>query len=126
MAAVPRPGTRFVVVSDAGAEVPNDELAVPFAGLLARRGGSRVLAAEASPGVRPAPSTPSTPPSTPGFVSRLVDDDEVATLVSTVDNLEDFRGRFSVVYALRDLGAGKIGHFGIRPGATRLVPETGQ
>jgi hypothetical protein len=117
-AAVPRPGSRFVVVSDAGAEVPNDQLAVPFTELLARRAGARVLAAEAGtagqpgrPGVRAA------------FVGPLREGG-ASTLVSTVDNLEDHRGRFSVVYALRDLSDGKIGHFGVGPRATRLVPET--
>ncbi len=119
LAAVPRPGTRFVVVSATGAEVDDRALAVPLSIQLARSAGSRVLAAEPGreaqagrPGVRAA------------FVGQFRDGGEVASLVSTIDNLEDFRGRFGAVYALRDLGDGKIGHFGVGPGATRLVPET--
>jgi hypothetical protein len=54
----------------------------------------------------------------------LRQDAAVAALVSTVDNLEDFRGRFAAIYALRDLAAGKVGHYGVGPRATRLVPET--
>lgn len=119
LAAVPRPGTRFVVVSDAGAEVADDALAAPLSVQLARSAGSRVLAAE--PGRE---SQPGQPGVRAAFVGKFRDDGEVAALISTVDNLEDFRGRFSVVYALRDLGDGKIGHFGVGPRATRLVPET--
>lgn len=118
LAAIPRPGTLFVVVSEEDAEVPNGALAVPLAVQLGRIGGSRVLAAEAGREARPGQ-----PGTRAAFVGPLRDG-ELATLVSTVDNLEDFRGRFSAVYALRDLGAGRIGHFGIGRGATRLVPET--
>jgi hypothetical protein len=58
------------------------------------------------------------------FVGGLRDEGQVAPLLSTVDNLEDFRGRFAAIYALRDLGGGKVGHYGVGPGAARLVPET--
>ena len=120
VAALSVPETRFVVVSAAGAEVPNEQLAVPLAGQLARQAGSRVLAAE--PGREP------TGVNQPGqravFVGQLRQDGQLSALLSTVDNVEDFRGRFAVVYGLRDLAAGKVGHFGVGPGATRLVPET--
>lgn len=119
LASVPRPGTRFVVVSDPGAAVPNGVLAAPLTVQLARSAGPRVLAAEAGREDRPGD-----PGVRAGFVGLLRDDTEVATMVSTVDNLEDFRGRFSTVYAMRDLADGKIGHFGVGPGSTRLVPET--
>ncbi|MDP9072143.1 MAG: copper transporter [Actinomycetota bacterium] len=121
VAALAGPDTRFVVVSAPGAEVPNEELAVPLAGQLARQAGSRVLAAE--PGPRQ-PEAGNQPAQRAVFVGQLRQDDQLAALLSTVDNVEDFRGRFAVVYALRDLAAGKVGHFGIGPGATRLVPET--
>ena len=45
--------------------------------------------------------------------------------VSTVDDLEDFRGRAATVLALADLGAGRVGHYGLGPGADRLVPADG-
>ncbi|MGH9165613.1 MAG: copper transporter [Acidimicrobiales bacterium] len=99
---VPQPGTRFVVVSGAGAEVRDE-----------------VLAAE--PGRDAAPGRPA---QRARFVGLLRDDPAVASLLSTIDNLEDFRGRFSAVYALRDLAEGKVGQFGVGPKATRLVPET--
>ncbi|HEX2700176.1 MAG TPA: copper transporter [Acidimicrobiales bacterium] len=118
-AAAPVAGMRFVVASDAGAEVANSALALPFAGQLAGTARARVLAVEAGrdadgprPGVRAV------------FVGPLRADNQVSPLLSTVDDLEDFRGRFAAVYALRDLGESKVGHYGVGPGAARLVPET--
>jgi hypothetical protein len=120
LSSLPLADTRFVVVSAATAEVPNEQLAVPLAAQLARQPGTRVLAAE--PGREPAGN--GQPGQRAVFVGQLRQDAQVAALLSTVDNLEDFRGRFAAVYALRDLGAGKVGHFGIGPRASRLVPET--
>lgn len=120
LAGVPVPGTLFVVVSAGAAAVPNDQLAVPLAVALAKEAGARVLAVEPGRDAGPAGQRPERAV----FVGPLRDDPEIAALVSTVDNLEDFRGRFAAVYALRDLSAGKVGHFGVGPRASRLVPET--
>ncbi|MGI8684920.1 MAG: copper transporter [Acidimicrobiales bacterium] len=113
-------GTRFVVAADDGADVPNADLAVPFASQLAETARARVLAVEpgreANGARRPAVRAV--------FVGPLRVDDQVSPLLSTVDDLEDFRGRFAAVYALRDLGSGKVGHYGVGPGAARLVPGT--
>ncbi len=113
-------GTRFVVVSGAEAEVPNEQLAVPFAAQLADAARGRVLAAE--PGREPQGSDQ--PGQRAVFVGPLRDNASVSSLLTTVDNLEDFRGRFAVVYALRDLARGKVGQYGVGPRATSLVPET--
>lgn len=119
LAALPVEGTRFVVVSDGAAEVANDELARPLAGQLAQAARARVLAVEAGRAARG-----DTPGQRAVFVGPLRTATQVAPLLSTVDNLEDFRGRFAAVYALRDLGGAKVGHYGVGPGADRLVPET--
>lgn len=113
-------GTRFVVVSDGSAAAANQDLAVPFAAELAGAARARVLAVEAG---RDADGR-SRPAQRAVFVGPLRTDDQVSPLLSTVDDLEDFRGRFAAVYALRDLGGGKVGHYGVGPGAARLVPET--
>ncbi|PLS75498.1 MAG: hypothetical protein CYG61_06985 [Actinobacteria bacterium] len=120
LAAVPVAGSRFVVVSGAGAEVANEDLAIPLAQQLSHAARARVLAVEAgregrgdkAQAVRAA------------FVGPLRVDEGLAGLISTVDNLEDFRGRFAAVYAVRDLGDAKVGHFGVGRGATALVPES--
>lgn len=110
---------RFVVVSGAKAEVANDQLAVPLASSLARQAPLRVLAAEGE-----TPATGTTPAARAVFVGVLRADADVAARLSTVDNLESFRGRVAAVLALADLGAeGKVGHFGLGPRASRLVPE---
>ena len=118
-AAAPVEGTRLVVASDGQADVPNDVLAIPFTTQLAEAARARVLAVEPgrdADGRRPARRAL--------FVGPLRTNDQVSPLLSTVDDLEDFRGRFAAVYALRDLGGGKVGHYGVGPGAARLVPET--
>lgn len=114
------PTTRFVVVSSSEAEVPNEQLAIPFAAQLADAARSRVLAAE--PGRDP--QGKDQPGQRAIFVGPLRQNASVSALLSTVDNLEDYRGRFASVYALRDLARGKVGQFGVGPGATSLVPET--
>lgn len=114
LATIPVAGSRFVVVAGPGGEVPDSDLAIPFAGQLARAARARVLAVQ-SGGVRETET---------GFVGPLRADESLAGLLSTVDNLEDYKGRFAAVYALRDLGNAKVGHFGVGPGASGLVPET--
>lgn len=113
---VPRPGTRFVVVSGPAAAVADRILAAPFAVQLARQAGLRVLAGEAGRDDQPGRRG-----SRAAFVGPLRTG-EPATLLASVDNLEDFRGRFAAVAALADLGEGRIGHFGLGPQASRLVP----
>ena len=119
LGALPAEGTRFVVVSDAEADVANNVLATPLARQLAQSARARVLAVEAGGAEDAKPSRPQE-----AFVGSLRAEGDVSPLLSTVDNLEDFRGRFAAVYALRDLGSAKVGHYGVGPGAGRLVPET--
>ena len=42
--------------------------------------------------------------------------------ITTVDNLDTAAGQAAVVLALRSLGVGPVGHFGVATGATRLLP----
>lgn len=118
LARLPLPGTRFVVLSSEDALVPNDTLAVPLVQLLAVGGTVPVLAAEPTPTEPPRGET-----SPSAFVPALRADSETASRISTVDNVNDYRGRTAAVLALDHLGRGRSGHFGLRPGADRLVPE---
>jgi hypothetical protein len=119
VAAVPVPGSRFVLVSGAKADVPNEQLAVLFTAALAAHAPFRVLAAEAG-----RDATDRQPAERALFVGPLRDDGDVSARLSTVDNLESYRGRLAAVLALDDLGPqGKVGHFGVGHRATRLVPE---
>lgn len=112
LGAIPVPGTRYVVVSGAGAQVADDLVAAPFSQALAQSPG-RLVAAEA--GV-------DTPGGRGVFVGFLRGDTGVGTRLSTVDNLESPMGQAATVLALRDLGTPRFGHFGVGPGAERLVP----
>ena len=123
LAQLPRPDTVFVVVAGDPAEVPPAELAVP---LVSRLAASQVRVVAVQP-LRPPPPEPAEgadeqeePP--PAFVTQLRDDAPVGSRISTVDNVDDFRGRMALVLALRDLRAGVTGHYGVGPD-TRSVPE---
>ncbi|MEA2828944.1 MAG: hypothetical protein QOG43_3383 [Actinomycetota bacterium] len=109
---VPVGGTRFVVVSGAGAEVGDDILASPLAQALATSGG-RAVAAEAGQDTDGGRGV---------FVGLLRSDATVNGKVSTVDNLESPMGQAAVVLALEELGSARVGHFGVGPGAQRLLP----
>ena len=118
-------GTRVVLVSGATAEVPDRDLAVPLARALVARGGSdepavALLAAEAVPPVDAEAEAEAREPA--AFVGVLRDED-VGDRLSTVDNLDAFAGRLAAVVAIQDLGAGQRGHYGVGPGAQRLVPD---
>jgi hypothetical protein len=57
------------------------------------------------------------------FLRPLRSDSAVAPKLSTVDNIEDPRGRIAAVLAVAALVQGKTGHYGIGRGADRAVPE---
>jgi hypothetical protein len=120
LASLPQPKTVFVVVSSATAEVPNEEVALPFATELARSAPNHVLAAE--PG-REAQGK-GQPAVRATFVGplRQAQAGGAPPPLSTVDNLEDARGRIASVLALYDLARGKLGHYGFSPGV-RQLPE---
>lgn len=117
---LPEPNTRFVVVSGATADVPVADLAVP---LVARLVSSQLQVVAAQP-VAPVPDPKAKPEEKPppAFVEALRADEVVGARASTVDNLDDYRGRVATVLAIAALGRGQTGHYGF--GADRrLVPE---
>ena len=61
----------------------------------------------------------------PGRGSRLSsvhDDDELAAVVSTVDDLDLFEGPITAVLALADLARGVVGQYGYGDGADAALP----
>lgn len=116
-------GTRFVVASGEGADVadPVGAIALIKALVAASSTSSRVVAVE--PG-KPAQGRDQEVRSR--FIGPLRSEGrDIDTRVSTVNNIEDFRGRVATVLALVDLGVGRVGHYGTGSGADRLVPESG-
>ena len=113
LTALPDGGVRVVLVSGAGADVGDHQVATPLAQALA---GGRLVAAEAGQ---------DTPGGRGVFVGLLRNDSEVAARISTVDNLESPMGQAAAVLALGDLAVPRTGHFGVGPGAQRLLPAAG-
>ena len=118
------PGSRVVLVSGATAAVPDAELAVPLAEALVAADDGGVPAVALLAAERQLPPTDEDEDREdpqPGMVELLRDDD-VGDRLATVDNLDAFAGRVAAVVALQDLGVGRRGHYGVGPGAQRLVP----
>ncbi len=116
-------GTRFVVASGEGADVADPVGAIALVRALTAASGAtnRVVAVE--PG-KPAQGREAEVRAR--FIGPLrAGSRDLENRVSTVNNLEDFRGRVAAVLALIELGVGRVGHYGTGTGADRLVPESG-
>jgi hypothetical protein len=59
------------------------------------------------------------------YVVALRQDNDVADRVSTVDDVNDYRGRVAAVLALEQLRTGRTGHYGFADGATAALPPAG-
>ena len=114
LTSLPAAGLRVVLVSGAGADVADDDLAVPLAVALGQS-SARLVAAEAGQ---------DTPGGRSVFVGLLRKDTSVGPRISTVDDLESPGGQAAVVLALADLAAPRTGHYGVGPGAERLLPPS--
>jgi len=116
---LPRPDSLFVVISSDSADVPATTLAVPLVTRLAATGRPVLAAQPQRPPV--AGGTEAKADVAPEFVPG-VRAATAAGLISSVDNLLDYRGRIAAILALRELRLGRSGHYGFGPG-TALVPE---
>jgi hypothetical protein len=118
----PGPNTRFVVVSGPQPDLPNDQVALPFVNALTLATGNRVLAAE--PGILGS-ADGSQPELREVFTGPLRTDDNVKDKLTTVDNIEDVKGRIALVYALRNVQTQPGGHYGVgRHASDGLVPKS--
>ena len=106
------PATRVVIMSGAGAEMSDNEVAIPLVRAVAgvRAGVVAVEAGTDQPGGREV------------FVGPLRRDRQLAPGVSTVDDLEAFAGRAAVVVLLRQPATVPAGHYGVGPQAQRELP----
>jgi hypothetical protein len=117
--AVPTTGTVVVIADAEQAAVPASDFAVPLATSLVDRGVA-VLAAQPVTAARKANDKTRPVP----FVEALRATDAAGRL-STVDDLDDYRGRVAAVLAIADLGEGRFGHYGISATSQRLLPLAG-
>ena len=110
----PISGLRIVLASGAGAEVADDRLARPLVQAMTPTGTrSRVVAAE---------SGQDTPGGRAVFVGPIRTEGSLSPRISTVDNMETPIGQAAVILALEDLAEPLTGHYGVGPGAERLLP----
>jgi hypothetical protein len=120
---LPGSGARFVLVSGVDPDAGANDFAVGLAEELASEDTISTVAAQ---GLTPLPDTKDGPPSEDrrrsSFVGRLRVGEVTKTRVATVDDLDLAAGRAALVLALEDLGRGLVGHYGVGPGAGRLLP----
>lgn len=109
-AQLPPPGVRILVVSDDDVAVPNAFGLIPLVDSLvdAQIG---VVASAPLQGEEPDVST---------FIATLRSGD-FANRLSTVDNL-GVEGEAAAILALEDLGAGRLGHYGLGEGVDAVLP----
>lgn len=113
LASVPTPDAAIVVVSAAGAEIAGG-LGLALVEAMAT-GGESFLVAQ--------PGAPRSTDASESFVARVRSDAELASQVTTIDSLDDYRGRVAAVLAVEALGMGITGHYGLGLGAERILPE---
>jgi hypothetical protein len=59
----------------------------------------------------------------PPFVTELRGEAGIASLISTQDNVDQLPGQIGLALALEDLLQGQPGHYGVKDGATRALPD---
>ncbi len=107
-------GYRYVVVSGADPNVPNEDFLDPLITNLAALGPVPLVAVSAAGDDLGADRD--------AFLGPLLDDGQVKARISSVDDLERFSGEVGVVYALVEIGSGRHGHYGLGADATAVLP----
>ncbi len=121
---LPGADVRYVVVSDAAPDAGATVfMASLFDELVADGGIAPAVAAQGEVEIRDAKGklAPEGERRTT-FVGRLREGELTRDRVSTVDDLDTAAGLAAMVLALEDLGAQRTGHYGVAPGAGRLLP----
>jgi hypothetical protein len=119
LAELPRQGSLFVVVSGDKADVAPADLAQPLVSKLAES-DLKLLVAQP---IRPPAAADAADQPPPEFVSAVRADGSIAAdRLSTVDNIDDLRGRAAAVLALAELQNGRTGHYGFGSD-TRVLPD---
>jgi hypothetical protein len=120
---LPGSGARFVVLSGIAPTAGAAAFAVGLAEELASEDTVSTVAGQGLtqlPDAKDGPATEDARRST--FIGPLRAGEVTKTRVSTVDDLDLAAGRAALVLALEDLATGRVGHYGVGPGAGRLLP----
>jgi hypothetical protein len=114
---VPFNSARILMCSGDQPAVPNAQLAIPLAQLLAVQPAKRLVAIES--GRDPSGNTSG---ERSIFLDPLRADAAVKGHLATVDDIETLEGQEATVLALWQLGAGKVGNYGVAGTADAPVP----
>ncbi len=109
---------RYVVVTGAGAEVPDAEVLLPVLQEMAADGPAPVVVASAAVGEE----TEAREAGRLRALAPIRDDDLLGARVSTVDDIEVFPGIAAVIGAVGDLAGTGRGHYGLGEGRDSLLP----
>jgi len=119
-------GATYLMVVSTEVDAAADEAVVTLAEDVAQSAPSTVTVGELAP-VRDKGGVPSsTTVPDASLLGALRSDDELASRLSTVDDLEEAFGRLAMVLALQQEGTGTVGHYGNGSGATAPFPLTGR
>lgn len=119
--AIAETGARFLVVSSAEADLPNESVSIPLVTAMAEL-ALPVVAADATLGDRDPARVPEPDIEPSPFVAPLRADEQVRGRVSTVDHAAGFRGRTAVILALAEIDTA-VGQYGSGRGAERFLPD---
>jgi hypothetical protein len=117
---LPASDLRVSVVTGRGASVPNDEVLLPMLQALADEGPVPVVVSET-----PATADDVDDGEVPEpLVAQIRGDGTLRERITTVDDMEQVSGRIATVLALQDVvpGGPRIGQYGLRDDAQRLLP----
>lgn len=121
---VPGSGARYLLVSSTKPSRGAQALGSALLAAMTTDGVAPVVAAQGLvelPDVDGRPATEDARRST--FVGPIRSNERMRSRLSTVDDLDAASGLAAVVLALEDVGSGAVGHFGVAPGAARLLPD---
>ena len=117
-------GATYLMVVSTEVDASADDAVVALATDVVRAAPATVTVGELAPARDKGGVPASTTVPDASLLGNLRSDDELASRISTVDDLEEAFGRLALVLALQQEGAGTVGHYGNGPGATAPFPLT--
>jgi hypothetical protein len=119
---LPGAGARYVVISGSAPEGGPQLFATAVLDELVADGTAPAVAAQGRVDLPGADDPTPEDASRTSFVGPLRDGEITRDRLSTVDDLDTAAGLAGIVLAVEDLGELRTGHYGVAPGAARLLP----
>ena len=110
----PSSNTRILLIDGSQAHAAPGTVSLPILRAAAAAGGRLALAEVFRP--------TATIKARGAVVRGVREDAALSRVISTVDDLDDLRGRVALTLAVQELGTGRAGHYGEGPGASSQLP----